>query len=173
MKTLQSELIKYRQFVSAMRHFNPQQNQGKSMNNQTMDQSSRLTAKGSNTRYKRTPEELNADVEKVDRLIASGKFNQIEALAEVGLQSSVYHYKKRQQRLAPAKSLKPRKFAHRIRKATSPESYEQSKQKLLSEIDENSNKQDKKVKSLETELQELRAKFNKLKEFVIDNVILN
>lgn len=60
-------------------------------------------------RYKRTPEEVLADMEKVESLVHTGKYNQIEALHKVGLQSSVYHYKLREFKQDPVKSLKARK----------------------------------------------------------------
>jgi hypothetical protein len=177
MKTLQTELVKYRQFVSAMRQLG--NNKGEKImsisDNSSLDHSvrnpttSRVTARAANKRYKRTTEELDADIEKVDQLVASGKFNQIEALNHVGLQSSVYHYRKRQQREEPAKSYKPRKFTNRIR--TKKADYEERKQNLLNSLEEKKPETDK-AKLLEHELIILRAKYNKLKDYVVNNVIL-
>lgn len=175
MKTLQTELNKYRTFLANMRHFTPEllQQGDKTMTTQESINQSRVTANAANKRYKRTSEELDADVEKVDQLVASGRFNQLEALNHVGLQSSVYHYRKRQQRLMPAKSLKPRKFAHRVRaKKINTENYEQRKQKLLNSHQTIVQKEEFKTTALEQELIALKAKYNKLKEYVVNNVIL-
>lgn len=176
METLQSQLNKYRHFVATMRHLNPELKQGERiMVSQTEQQpTSRVTAKAANKRYKRSPEELDADIEKVDQLIASGKYNQLEALKLVGLQSSVYHYRKRQEKLKPAKSLKPRKFAPRPNRKAS---YEERKQNLLKEVENKveakpSKREEFKARSVEQELLLLRAKYDKLKEYVVNNVIL-
>lgn len=176
MNTLQSELTKYRTFLASVRHYTPELlnniNQEKVMQQeQTSQGPSRVTANASNRRYKRSSEELDADIAKVDKLVATGKFNQIEALKEVGLQSSVYHYRKRKEKEQPAKSRKPRKFAKRTRKT----SYEMKKQKLLEVLADSHKKtfSSPATTELEKELAEIRERYNKLKEYVIENVILH
>lgn len=172
MKTLQSELVKYRQFVSSMRLLEPQSPQQEANLMQQEHVLSRNSAHNSNKRYKRTPEELLEDVQRVDELVATGKFNQIEALQKIGLQSSVYHYKKRQLRAMPAKSDKPRKFAHRKRTKTK-ESYEEHKQKLLTQIEkEVAYNPDMRAKEAEQRFILLTAKYERLKEYVVNKCIL-
>ena len=161
MKTLQSELTKYRHFLSEMRHLS-QANQGENVMQQ--ETITRPSANASNRRYKRSSDELDADVEKVDKLVASGKFNQIEALNEVGLQSSVYHYRKRQLRQAPAKSKKPRKFTHRTR------TFEQRKKDLIEKL-EAAPKVRTSDDKIREELLALRQKYDKLKEYVVESIL--
>lgn len=174
MKTLQSELVKYRHFVSNMRNLHYVK-QGDKIMQQEHSPSRNTGGRASNTRYKRSPEELLADIDKVDQLVASGRFNQIEALHEVGLQSSVYHYKKRQQRLEPAKSDKPRKFAHRNRQSNA-QTFQERKQKVLSEMEKPSVPQirdDKELRELKERFQELANKYDQLKEYVVNHCILD
>jgi hypothetical protein len=145
--------------------------------------------KKANKRYKRTPEELLADIEKVDALVASGKFNQIEALHKVGLQSSVYHLKKRQLRAEPAHSNKPRKFAPRPnrrkttvmtkpakRSSQTQGDFETRKAALMKELEQRNGTQvptsPTEVQKLQEELVTLRGKYDKLAEYVVENHIL-
>jgi hypothetical protein len=184
MKTLQSELTKYRTFLANVRNFNPEiltkthnaMHKGEFMQQQEHNQT-RLTARGSNKRYKRSSEELDHDIEKVDQLVASGKFTQLEALQKVGLQSSVYHYRKRKQKEPPMTTRKPRKFAHRVRAKANGDTFEQRKDKILSQMDETGEglkKMEKEIfrgRNIEQELVLLRAKYDKLKDYVINQVL--
>lgn len=183
MRTIQTELTKHRNFVSTMRHLQPELNKGAVMQTENGNVSpqvvSRVTAKGSNTRYKRTSEELEQDIAAVDQLVASGKFNQIEALNEIGLQSSVYHYKKRQQRLEPAKSDKPRKFAPRPTRraetiqAVAP-SFQRRKEDALKELRQERRAADRRengdneLKRIKQEYEQLQVKYHSLLEKVVE-----
>lgn len=177
MKTLRNELNSYRTFVTDVRHSYPETKERKRTTENVQQAPSRSTGgSAANKRYKRTPEELDSDIHLVDELVAGGKFNQIEALNEVGLQSSVYHYRKRQWKDEPAKSLKPRKFAHRNRSTASD--YATRKQELFTELDKPVQKaapvvkEDGRVLKLEQQLQELQNRYNKLKDYVVENVVM-
>lgn len=176
MKTLQGELSKYRHFISDIRKLGMSQTTKENfMVGQTHQQESRNTGgMAANKRYKRSSEELEGDIRKVDELIASGQYNQIEALEKVGLQSSVYHYKKRQMRLNPAKSVKPRKFAPRPnrRKGSFDERKEQVLRNVAVQRMEQNNVKNTNEDKLLAELAELRQKYNKLKEYVVENIII-
>lgn len=175
MRTLQSELVKHRHFITNVRSiYKPEE---KKMNTQTEVGTSRNTGgQGANKRYKRSPEELLADIERVDSLVASGKYNQIEALNAVGLQSSVYHYKKKQMKEDVAKSLKPRKFAPRPNRASNKEEYKARKKELFEQLEApapvvRSNLKDDSEK-LKAELAALKEKYAKLAEYVVERSIL-
>lgn len=178
MNTIQSQLVKHRNLISNLRHTNSVTTKEEKMAQQ--EQVSRSTGgQGSNKRYKRSPEELLADINKVDELVASGKYNQIEALNAVGLQSSVYHYKKRQLNENVAKSLKPRKFAPRPNRVVNQESYEARKQELLKKLDAPKNEviETKKAEKDETaalkaELAEFKAKYAKLCQSIVEQELL-
>lgn len=165
MRTLQSQLVKHRNFLSTVRQLDlPKE---KKMEQQTIN--SRVTAKASNKRYKRSSEELDRDVQRVDELVASGKFNQIEALNEVGLQSSVYHYRKRNANEAVAKSLKPRKFAPRPNRRSNKENYQQRKAEAMQKLEVApvvERRSTIEADSLKAELAALKAKYAKMQEVV-------
>lgn len=155
---------------------------------QTQGKTRSTGGRRANKRYKRTPEELLEDIQQVDALVASGKYNQIEALQKVNVQSSVYHLKKRQMRAEPAHSNKPRKFAPRPnrrkvvqaaakkrgRPAKTVDDFETKKAALIRQVEESKAlKQTENFDEMQKELVALREKFDKLTAYVVDNVILN
>lgn len=162
MQSLQNQLVKYRNFVSEVRHTKLDQPQ-KDRKMQTQIGTRVTGGQGSNKRYKRTSEELDQDVAKVDELVASGKFNQIEALHNVGLQSSVYHYRKKQLKANPAKSFKPRKFAHRVRNKTE---YLERKNEVLNNLSQDNQKKSLNKSQIELRLEEIQKKYETLKEYL-------
>jgi hypothetical protein len=177
MQTLQGQLSKYRNFVSQVRLTK----QEKTMQTNNTNQVSRSTGgQAANKRYKRTSEELDRDIARVDELVASGKFNQIEALHQVGLQSSVYHQRKRIANEAVAKSIKPRKFAHRNR-TPKEVAYEQKKQEVLKQLETKSpapvveqkpvEASSNKEMELAKELANLKAKYAKLAQYVAERAV--
>jgi hypothetical protein len=156
MKTLQSELTKYRTFLANVRNFNPE-----------------ILTKTHNAMHK--GEFMQQQEHNQTRL--TGKFTQLEALQKVGLQSSVYHYRKRKQKEPPMTTRKPRKFAHRVRAKANGDTFEQRKDKILSQMDETGEglkKMEKEIfrgRNIEQELVLLRAKYDKLKDYVINQVL--
>ena len=177
MRTFQNDTIKYRQFISDIRFLNLTPKQGAAMTTQeTATFTSRSTGgNSSNKRYKRTPEELDMDIAKVDELVASGKYNQIEALNHMRLQSSVYHYRKRNAKEAVAKSLKPRKSSEKTLPNRETYLVKKAEFKKNEEVINNQSKvetNDAEMQALKTELLVIKQKYAKLQEYVVENIVL-
>lgn len=181
MNTLQSQLVKHRQLISNLRHtIRPEEK--KMTTNETNQVPSRSTGgNAANKRYKRSTEELLADIDKVDELVASGRFNQIEALNHVGLQSSVYHYKKKQLQEQVAKSLKPRKFSERPNRTSQERSYSAKREEVLKQLEQKpapavetkkAAPVNSEVDKLKEELKMYKEKYAKLSQYIVENQIL-
>lgn len=156
-----------------------------------------VSAKNANTRRKRTTDEVNADIAKVDELVLSKKMTQIEALNHVGLQSSIYHLRKRQLREAPPVTQLPRKAAKKVdfeqRKAAAlapkapvkensgefPPGWPALEQKTKAPTVPDRRVSDKEFEQrqadflkLADEFQVLREKYQKLCQFVVENEVM-
>lgn len=161
MQTMQTQLTKYRNFLAKER-FMQQPNIETPTNRQL-----RPTAR--NTRYKRSSDEVDKDMDAVNKLISQGTHTQIEALKEVGLQSSVYHYRMRQDRKKPLTTRKPRKYS---KKELEQQEFVERKQNLFKELKKevpNNNDLDLAKQTIK----QLEMKVLKLKSFIVDSLILD
>lgn len=161
MGTLRSELIKNQTLINNLRQLSDKKEF--TMPTQTVINSRTTGGKNANKRFKRTPEELDADIEKVDQLVASGKFNQIEALNHVGLQSSVYHYRKRNAKEAVAKSIKPRKSANRT---VTKDNYQEMKEQILAKPEVKEVPEVADLKQFMKDFETMKAKYNQIMEIL-------
>lgn len=181
MNTLQAQLVKHRHLITNLRS-TIKQPEKKMTTTETQVPSRSTGGNAANKRYKRSTEELLADIEKVDQLVASGRFNQIEALNHIGLQSSVYHYKKKQLQEQVAKSLKPRKFAERPNRTPQEQSYSTKREQVLKQLEQKpapsvetkaapvANNDE--ISKLKAELAAYKEKYAKLSQYIVEKEIL-
>lgn len=181
MRTLQTELTKYRTTLANIRHINAISEEEKMQTEQTppnFNPSSypNSVSRTRNRRYKRTHEELAMDVAKVDELVKSGKYHTIEAVEKVGMKSAVYYAFHHEQGTVPPKSTKPKRKPGK-RKNKVQKDFEQRKEAALAQQQEerrvsSDRRANEETTSLRQKLAQLEDNYNKLCRQVVEKGLL-